>query len=199
MRQGKPGEDQLHMPECGKTSHWSGDEVCPQRDQQDGKNKGKRKGKGKGENGTGTGKYGKKVVYGVEGFYDAEENGGDPLAWAEEQWADDGIENAGAVYDQDETFQEFCACVDSCCSGFSLDDVEIPMCDNCDIDDEVKIKIGIDVDSDMNMFEFVHGIDDSEDKRVCHDGVQEPAGRGRLAASRPVGRQVGEQTETSFL
>ena len=56
------------------------------------------KAKGKGKKGKGKGKLGKKGVFGVDGYYGAEEDGGDPLAWAEEQWADDGVENAGAVY-----------------------------------------------------------------------------------------------------
>ena len=99
----------------------------------------------------------KKGVYGVDGYYGAEEDGGDPVAWAKEQWADDGVQNASAVYDQDEMFQEFCACVDSCCSGPSLDDVEIPMCGDCNVDNEVKIKIGVDVDCESDMFEFVRG------------------------------------------
>ena len=43
------------------------------------------KGKGKGKAGKGKGQFAKKGVYGVEGFYGAEESGGDPLAWAEEQ------------------------------------------------------------------------------------------------------------------
>ena len=43
------------------------------------------RGKGKGKKGKGKGKYGKgKVVYGVESDWDADAEGGDPLAWAEE-------------------------------------------------------------------------------------------------------------------
>ena len=99
---------------------------------------GKDKGKGKCKIG----------VYRVDGFYGAEEKGGDPIASAEEQWADHGVENAGAAYDQDEMFQEFCACVDSCCSGSSFDDIEIPGCGDCNVDNEVKFKIGVDVDCD---------------------------------------------------
>ena len=49
----------------------------------------------------------KKSVFGVDGYYGAEEDGGDPLAWAEGQWADDGVEETGAVYDQDEMMAEF--------------------------------------------------------------------------------------------
>ena len=56
-------------------------------------------------------------------------------------------------------FEECCACVDSCCSGPSLNDVEIPTCGDCKVDDEVKFGIGVDVDCDSNMFEFVFGID----------------------------------------
>ena len=102
-------------------------------------------------------------MYGVGGFYSAEENGGDPLAWAKEQWADDGTENAGAVYDQDEMFQEFCACVDSCCSGPSLDDAEIPMCGDCIVDNELKSEVGVDFGCDSDLFNFVCAIDDAED------------------------------------
>ena len=36
------------------------------------------------------------------------------------------------------------------------------------------------------------------DRRRSHIGPQEFAGHGRLAASRPVGRQFGEQTEARF-
>ena len=89
-------------------------------------------------------------MYGVDGYWDAEGDGGDPLAWAKDQWNDDGVENAGAVYDQDEMFEEFCGCVDSFCSGPSLSDVEIPIRDDCD----------------KHMFEFVYGINgvnDTED------------------------------------
>ena len=60
-------------------------------------------------------------------------------------------------------FQEFCACVDSCCSGPKLDDVELPMCGDCNVDSEVNFKIAVDVDCDSDMFEFVCGVGDAED------------------------------------
>ena len=44
----------------------------------------------------------KKGVYGVDGYWNAEGDGGDPLTWAEKQWKGSGVENAGAVYDQDD-------------------------------------------------------------------------------------------------
>ena len=47
-----------------------------------------------------------------------------------------------------------------------MNDVEIPICGNCKIDDEIKFGIDVDVDCDSNMFEFVlgiEGIDDTED------------------------------------
>ena len=65
------------------------------------------------------------------------------MAWAEEQWKNDGVEDAGAVYDQDEMYQEFCARVDACCSKPISDDIEIPMCGGCEVD------VTEDVDKDM--------------------------------------------------
>ena len=121
-------------------------------------------------------------MYGVDGFWGAEEDGGDPLAWAEERWKDDGVENAGALYDQHEMFHEFCACVDSCCSGPSLHDVEISMCGGCKVDDEVKFGIGVDADCDSNMFDFVCEIDDTEDDEFVttdYKGLRDVDGRQR--------------------
>ena len=43
-----------------------------------------------------------KGVYGVEGEWDADAEGGDTLAWAEEQWKSDGTEEASAVFVQDD-------------------------------------------------------------------------------------------------
>ena len=48
------------------------------------------------------------------------------------------------------------------------------------------------------MFEFVCGIDDSEDEEFVTMEYKGLAGRGRLAASRPVGRQLGKCVEASF-
>ena len=109
------------------------------------------KGNGKGKKGKGRGTFGKgKGLYGVEGYWDAHAEAGDPLAWAEEQWKGDGIEDAGAVYDQDGMYDEFVACIDSWCSGFILRDIDIPMCIDCIVD--------VTEDVDKNMFEFVFGV-----------------------------------------
>ena len=75
------------------------------KDWKGGKAKGKGKGKGKG--------YGKKGVYGVDFGDDAWE--GDLVAWAaaaaaDAEWAKES-EGVGAVYDQDEQFDEFVGCV----------------------------------------------------------------------------------------
>ena len=78
------------------------------KDWKGGKGKGKGKVKGKG--------YGKKGVYGVDFEDDAWE--GDPAAWAAAaasgvEWAKEA-EGVGAVYDQDEQYDEFCGCVTLC-------------------------------------------------------------------------------------
>ena len=96
-------------------------------------------------------------MYGVDGHWDADAEGGDPLAWAEEQWSGNGVEDAGAVYDQDEMFQEFVGCVDSCCSWFISEDIEIPMCRECIVDVTEKV--------DKNMSEFVFGVDGVSDTK----------------------------------
>ena len=84
------------------------------------------------------------------------------MAWAEGQWAEDRVEEAGAVYNQDEMMSEFCACVDPHCPGPDFDDNHIFMCVECELDDEVDVEVGVDVDGDSNMFESVCGIDDAE-------------------------------------
>ena len=68
--------------------------------------------KGKEGNGKGKGEsFGKgKGVYGVDGGDDAWE--GEPVAWADAQWAAETEEHAGAVYEQDEQCKEFCNCID---------------------------------------------------------------------------------------
>ena len=104
------------------------------------------KGKGKGKNKG----YGKKGVYGVDGDDDAWE--GDLVAWAaaaaaDAEWAKES-EGVGAVYDQDEQFYEFCACI------------------TCDIDDE---DVSVVSTSEFISGDFVCGIDapsDSEDDLV---------------------------------
>lgn len=65
------------------------------------------------------------------------------------------MSSAGAVYDQDEMYNHFVACVDSCLSRPIWGDVEVPMCGECvaDATDDV----------DKNMFEFVFGVDGLSD------------------------------------
>ena len=94
-------------------------------------------------------------MYSVDGYWDADVEGGGPLAWSEEQWKGDEAEDAGAVHDQDEMFQEFVGCVDSCCSWHISDDIEIPMCGDCIVDVTENV--------DNHMFEFVFGVDGVSD------------------------------------
>ena len=57
------------------------------------------KGRCKGKKGKGKGKHGTNCVYGVDDYYGAEDGGG-PLAWADEQWAaESGADLAGAVFE----------------------------------------------------------------------------------------------------
>ena len=107
---------------------------------------GGKKGKGKGNNKG----YGKKGVYGVDSEDDAWK--GDPVAWAAAAAADvecaKESEDVGAVYDQDEQYYEFCACI------------------MCDIDDEDVSEVST---SEFISDDFVCGIDalsDSEDDLV---------------------------------
>ena len=72
------------------------------------------------------------------------------------------MEEAGAVYGQDDTMAEFCACVDSHCPRLDWDDDDIFMCGNCERDDEVNVEVGVDVGCDSDMFDFVCRIDDAE-------------------------------------
>ena len=86
-----------------------------------------------------------KGVYGVDGGDDAWE--GDPVAWAaaaaaDAEWASDS-EGVGAVCDQDEQYDEFCACVDSALD-FDLESECPYMCGMYNVDDEV------DVDEDVS-------------------------------------------------
>ena len=66
-----------------------------------------------------------------------------------------------------------------------MKDVEIPMCGDCKVDDQIKSEIGVDVDCDSNMFEFVCGIDgigDTEDDDFVttkHKGLRDVDGRQR--------------------
>ena len=108
---------------------------------------GKAKGKGKGGKGKG---YGKKGVYGVDGGADDAWDEGDPVMWAASAEADaawaKSSEGVGAVYDQDEQFQEFCGCVDV------EDEVELDL-DNVPIIEtsEGEVVFGVDTDSDDDL------------------------------------------------
>ena len=89
---------------------------------------------------------------------------------------------------------EFCACIDSHCSGPNLDDDEILMCGMCEPDDKLNVEVELDVDCDSDMFELVCGIDDAEDDEFVTSeykslrdvfGWQRCDPRGGSSASRP--------------
>ena len=92
-------------------------------------------------------------MYDVDGGDDAWE--GDPVAWAaaaaaDAEWARD-VEGVGAVYDQDEQYDEFCACI------------------TCNVDDEEVIEVSI---PEPTSCDFVCGIEiasDSEDDLVTSE------------------------------
>ena len=99
-----------------------------------------------------------------------------------------------AVYDKDAMMQEFCACIDSHCSGPNFDDDEIFMCGMCEPDDKVNFEVEVDVDCDSDMFELVCGIDDVDDDEIVTseykslrdvDGWQRRDPWGGSSASRP--------------
>ena len=86
-------------------------------------------------------------MYGIDFGEDAWE--GDPVSWAasaaaDAKWAKDS-EGVGAVYDQDEQYDEFCANI------------------TCDTEDEEELDIGSVSISEMSSGEFVYGVDSESD------------------------------------
>ena len=94
-------------------------------------------------------------MYGVDGGAEDAWDEGDPVMWAasaaaDAAWAKDS-EGVGAVYDQDEAHEEFCACV-TCDveDDFALDlsRASTCACVTCGVEDEYVC--GIDTESDDN-------------------------------------------------
>ena len=62
-----------------------------------------------------------------------------------------------AVYDQDETAEACCGCIDLGCPELGWENADMVMCGVCELDDEA------DSDEISTMFAFVCGIDATDD------------------------------------
>ena len=116
-------------------------------------NGGRGKGKGKGRH---TG-YGKKGVYGIDHFEDNAWEG-ELVVWAasaaaDAEWAKESA-GVGAVYDQDEQYDEFCGCI------------------MCDVEDEEEFDTGSVSISEISGGEFVCGVDTDSDDDLVTSGCR---------------------------